>query len=126
MVMSGDKMAKSTSSGTHKLVGEPISGVAFVQDYVEFHFDEKILRAFTPPVVTIDGMQHTFPNPGSRDALCSLIQRTVERLSVIDNERIELGFSGGAVLEIPLAVSESIGPEAAHFVPGFNEPIEVW
>ena len=55
------------------LPGEILNAVAFVMDYVEFHFNGPVLRAFTNPVVDAGGSQIAFDQPGSRDALCSLI-----------------------------------------------------
>jgi hypothetical protein len=108
------------------LIGEPLSGVAFVQDYVEFHFDGKILRSLTAPWVDFAGVAHPFPEAGSRDALCSLIGSVAEGLREEDNVEIEVQFSGGAKLHIPLAERHRVGPEAAHFVPGLNQPMDVW
>lgn len=108
------------------LRGEPLSGVAFVQDYVEFHFDGKILRALTHASISLKSHTFTFPDEGSRDALCSLIGRGVERVDVHEEDRIEVAFDDGSVLRVPLGSADRSGPEAAHFVPGENLPIEVW
>ncbi len=106
--------------------GEPLSGVAFVHDYVEFHFDGKIVRALTMPTVTRGNARLTFPEAGSRDAFCSLIGLIVEEVMIKADIEIVIVFSGGAIVRIPLAVEERSGPEAAHFVPGLNQPIAVW
>jgi hypothetical protein len=45
---------------------------------------------------------------------------------VREGRDIELRFDGDASVQIPLAEEFRIGPEAAHFVPGENQPIEVW
>lgn len=108
------------------IVNESLSAVAFVQDYVEFHFDGRILRSLTNASLTSDGETWTFPEQGSRDALCRLIGRSVQRVNVNEGYRIEVAFAGGAILVIPLEASALIGPEAAHFVPGENRPIDVW
>lgn len=108
------------------LIGEPLSGVAFVQDYVEFHFDGRILRALTFPSISIAGESHEFPQVGSRDAMCCLIGRVVEEVAVEENKEIAIHLSGGALVSVPLGRAQRHGPEAAHFVPGMNLPIEVW
>lgn len=108
------------------IINEPLSAVAFVQDYVEFHFDGKILRSLTNATLISDGETRTFPEQGSRDAFCRLIGRSVERVNVEEGYRIEVAFGGGAILVIPLEPSALVGPEAAHFVPGENQPIDVW
>jgi len=119
-------MTAARTTGLDTLKGEPLSGVAFVQDYVEFHFDGKILRSLTPPSVTLKGVTFTFPQQGSRDALASLIGRVVDRIEVHSDDRIQLVFEDGSVLRVPLGSENRTGPEAAHFVPGEDLPIEVW
>lgn len=109
-----------------ELIGQPLSAVAFVHDYVELHFDDKIVRAFTPPRLCIDVVVVTFPQDGSRDALCQLIGRNVVNVLVREGEEIELRFDGTSSVQIPLGEKFKSGPEAAHFVPGENQPIEVW
>jgi hypothetical protein len=113
-------------TGLDSLAGEQLSGVAFVQDYVEFHYDGKILRSLTPPCVTLAGSKVTFPQRGSRDAFCSLIGRAVQEVRLKENDSIEIVFGESAAITIPLNPGARTGPEAAHFVPGENQPMEVW
>jgi hypothetical protein len=103
-----------------------MSGVAFVQDYVELHFDGRILRALTKPSIAGGQGQFTFPDPGSRDALCELIGRSVVNIVVREGDFIEVRFDGTASVRVPLSKDARTGPEAAHFVPGEDLPIEVW
>lgn len=109
-----------------ELESEPVSAVSFVQDYVELHFDGKVLRAlYGPRVATPDGSLE-FPAPGSRDALCRLIGRVVTDLDVEEGKQIVLKFEGGFELSIPLTHESKRGPEAAHYVSAPNAPVEVW
>lgn len=108
------------------IVGEPVSAVSFVQDYVEFHFDGRVIRSLTNPILTVDDNNYCFPKAGSRDELCKLIGKELKDVIVEDDVRIDLVFFGGSKVTISLANSDRIGPEAAHFVPGDNQPIEVW
>lgn len=112
--------------GISSIVGEPLSGVAFVQDYVEFHFDGKILRALSNPLLASGGGSWAFPEQGSRDALCSMIGRVVVRVTIDEGSRIEVVFSNGSSLVIPLEASALVGPEAAHFVSAEDQLIDVW
>jgi hypothetical protein len=116
----------ASTTGLNRLAGEPLSGVAFVQDYVEFHYDGMILRSFTAASIILAGRRFTFPQQGSRDAFCSLIGRVVEKVEIKENNCIDIAFGKDAKLTIPLGLSARSGPEAAHFVPGENQPIEVW
>jgi hypothetical protein len=108
-----------------ELAGESLSAVSFVHDYLEFRFDEKIVRAYSAPVMGDRDRVVTPTAPGWRDALCSLIEGFVlsVRLPTKENQFIEVFFSDGRKLLLP--ISEQ-GPEAVHYVAGENRPIEVW
>ena len=99
------------------LVGEELSAVSFVRDYVEFHFDGPVLRALTNVRVEHAGRIAAFPAPGSRDALCALIGQPVRAVTHQPEQHIRLAFADGAILTVPLDRRSYIGPEAAHFVP---------
>lgn len=119
-------MTTTGATSIDGLEGEPLSGVAFVQDYVEFHFDGRILRALMRSSVTLNRGTFSFPDEGSRDAYCSLIGRTVTHVDVREGDRIELVFDDRSTLRVFLDPSDGSGLEAAHFVPGKDLPIEVW
>ncbi len=108
------------------LVGETISGICFVMDYVEFHFHGPILRALTAPILRHEGKEIQFPSIGSRDALCALINTEVVEVHHDKTTVIELILKPAFTLIIPLSQEARIGPEAAHFVPAIDKPIQVW
>lgn len=97
------------------LTGEQLSSVTFVADYVQLDFNGPRLTAFSSPIVEVDGIRHRFPAPGSRDALCSLIQQFVSHADAQDGRSIELTFDSGARLSISLEADAYEGPEAATF-----------
>jgi hypothetical protein len=103
------------------LVGEQLTEVAFVMDYVELKFNGPVLRVFTKPTVEVDGVGLHFPETGSRDALCSLIGATVAAVSVHDGDHIEIKTSAGGRLMIPINDEARMGLEAAHFVPAAKD-----
>ena len=89
-------------------------------DYVEFRIGYHCLRSLAPPrVVLRDGIAASFPEPGSRDALCRLIDTTVVSAHEIRDRdgsaRIEVDTDAGDRLCIDL--SGETGPEFAHLVP---------
>jgi hypothetical protein len=99
------------------LVGEQFTVVAFVMDYVEFHFNGPVLRSLTNPIVQTEAGGVQFPATGSRDALCSLIGSTVDAASIRVGDRIEIHNDAGQTLIVPLDDTSRRGPEAAHLVP---------
>jgi len=108
------------------LVGESLSAVSFVMDYVQIHFDGAVITALTNPTVEFGEQQWRFPGPGSRDALCSLIGATVSRVSVVPETAIELLFTTGQRLVIPLDWGSRLGPEAAHFRDGVRGALQIF
>jgi hypothetical protein len=110
------------------LAGRQLNEVAFVMDYVEFHFNGPVLRAISNPVVQMADGRYEFPQSGSRDALCSLISRDVLSIRLAEGSSIELTLSAGAKVTIPLDEAHRRGAEAAHFQSQLiNSPIMfVW
>ena len=111
-----------------EVVGEALSAVSFVHDYLELHFDGKVIRAFSPPTVISSGRAFSSDASGWRDALCDLIGRKVREVAIqaAPDARLLLRFLEGAEIEVGLSISGRVGPEALHYVPGDNQPIEVW
>lgn len=108
------------------LIGEQLNEICFVMDYVELQFNGPILRALTKVVVERGAQHSVFPGPGSRDALCELIEANLTGIDIDEQRAMMLTFDSGHTVTIPLALDDRIGPEAAHFVPGPNMPITVW
>ena len=109
-----------------EIVGQVLSAVSFVHDYVEFHFDGKILRSIANPIAHVGGRDIVFPQSGSRDALCEFIGKSALNVFIQDGSSIEVRFPASEWIRVPLSKEFRLGPEAAHFVPGENQPIEVW
>ena len=107
------------------LIGEQLSAVSFVMDYVEFHFDGSIVRALSNPLVQLAGERRRFPESGSRDAMCALIANKVAAVSFKEKVSLEISFAGGASLLVPLDAASQVGPEAMHWCPRDGQ-MEVW
>jgi hypothetical protein len=102
-----------------RLIGGHLDTVSFVMDYVEFRIDYNVLRALNAPRVELhDGATASFPEQGSRDALCQLIDTEVAEARVAcgdDGPRIEVRTSRGDLLSI--SIDDADFPESAHLVP---------
>lgn len=109
-----------------ELVGEEVGGICFVRNYVELYFDGPVLRSLARPTLSSKGSSSTFSEPGSRDALCTLIGQKVDQVRVIPGEVIELTFQHGDTLTIPLDSENRAGPEAAQYTRGINQGVFVW
>ena len=96
-------------------VGESVNAVHFVMDYVEIHFNGSYLRCLEPPTVIRGQAAFTFPHPGSRDALCGLIELVVSRVDAVEDQECRIAFASGEQLLISLARPTRVGAEALHF-----------
>ena len=96
--------------------------VSFIRDYVEFRIDYNVLRCMTGPIVRTGRNEWRFPGPGSRDALCGLIDGVVKEVEVTD-AGIELRMDLERTLILPLDRKSRtrpdgrVSPEAVHLVP---------
>lgn len=108
------------------LVGEEISAICFVRDYVEIHFDGPILRSLSNPLTCDHGTEHRFPEHGSRDALCRLIGSTVREVTLEEHRALRVATFDDCEITILLDAMNRDAPEAMHFVPQMNGPIQVW
>jgi len=107
------------------LNGEELNAVSFVMDYVELHFNGPVLRVLTDPSVETPKGKSVFPSAGSRDALCSLIGKEVQKVTVTEGIAVVLEFEGGGNITIPIDEKSYKGPEALHWCP-VNSPMQVW
>jgi hypothetical protein len=57
------------------LIGEQLSAVTFVQDYLQLQFDGPRLTVFSHPVVMLGDKTFHWGKPGFRDALCTISPR---------------------------------------------------
>ena len=102
-----------------EIVGEYMSSVTFVMDYVQLMFCGPSFNLYVHPSVRIGGQKFEFGEPGYRDALCSLIGKTVESADVFLDTGLEVLFSDGDALAVQLRVpAEYDTPEVATYSTG--------
>ncbi len=100
-----------------QIVGEQLSEVTFVQDYVQLAFDGPRLTAITCPRVFVSGRWFNWGEAGYRDALCGQIAKVLRAGTTHDGQEIRLEFMDDTVISISLRDEGYRGPEAAYFVP---------
>jgi hypothetical protein len=78
------------------LIGQQLSAVTFVQDYVQLDFDGKRLTANVWPIVRIDEGARSVNDVGYRDQLCSFIMQKV--IAVFESDAaISIEFGRGQI-----------------------------
>jgi hypothetical protein len=74
------------------LIGEQLSSVTFVQDYLQLDFDGKKLTCYEWPIVVLSGQRFDINVMQYRNALCSLIAKEIKDTIFIDAKMLELNF----------------------------------
>ena len=102
------------------LIGEQLSAVTFVQDYVQLHFDGPRLTVFSHAVVMLGDKTFQWGKPGFRDALCGSIAKQVTETQVAYGDNISIRFADGSTIKISLKDEDYPGGEAVNFDTGRN------
>jgi hypothetical protein len=99
------------------LLGEKLSTVAFVMDYLQIDFDGNGFNLDVWPVVTINGHEYRHADTDYRNKLCSLIAKVVRQVEVVENEQLTIWFENGDQLAVSLDLNnpELVTPEIAVF-----------
>lgn len=107
------------------IIGERLSSVEFVQDYVQLRFDGPTLTAFVWPVLRFRSKAVRFGESSYRDELCGRIGHKVRTAELRQGEAVIVEFEDGAIISVSLRAEDSVGPEAGHFTNGGSpaEPI---
>jgi hypothetical protein len=105
------------------IVGNQLSSVEFVQDYVQLRFDGPSLTAITQPRVLIGDVLFEWGSPGYRDALCERIGKIVSAVALIEMQDIKIEFNDGSCVSISLRPADYRAAEAAIFR---TEPDNTW
>jgi hypothetical protein len=88
-----------------ELTGRRLASVRFLTRTIEMEFGGTVIGIPGNPVINAGARRYRYPDPGSRDALCSLIGARVERMKATAGDRTELRFDTGWELIIPRSSS---------------------
>lgn len=95
--------------------GLVVTGIFFLHDFIEVHMNGVILTGYTDPFGMID-CQGVEPS-----SITQLIGKTVEQLSVIENEYVAIDL-GESRLAFPIGGPSAKGPESVQlYRPGHEE-----
>ena len=84
------------------LIGEKLSSVTFVMDYMQVDFDGNRFTFYIYPTVTIENINYNFGSPFYRDKLCLLITKIVQNVKIVDNEKLTIEFNDSSKLNLSL------------------------
>ena len=97
------------------LVGETVSSVTFVMDYLQLHLSSGPLNFYNWPAVATGHKRLQRSDVGYEDALCGFINRTITDVDELLDEGLKLEFADGSIT-VPLSVDKHFPcPEIAEF-----------
>jgi hypothetical protein len=100
-----------------QIVGEQLSGVTFVMDYLQLQFNPPpTINAYTPVTVISGDSTCVSGDDQFRNRLCEQITKTVKKVAVRDAEAFVIEFEDGSVISVSLRPTDYVGPEALEFV----------
>jgi hypothetical protein len=110
---------KTLDEALKHLIGEQLSSVEFVQDYVQLRFNRPCLNVYSGVHrVTNNLSSLVWGQPGYCDALCALISHKVKKVEMLPDERISFIFDDESVWSMSLRKQDYRGPEAFEFRAG--------
>jgi hypothetical protein len=104
-----------TDPGLEGLVGEFMSSVEFVMDYVQLRFNGSALTAFTGLLVHDAGRIFGETDAGYRDAICALIGVVVSAVEIHEGDFLQIAFGENRKITVSLRADDAVGPESAYF-----------
>jgi hypothetical protein len=97
------------------LVGEELSGVTFVRDYIQLQFNPPpILNIYNPVTVRVAHGALVQGHSDFANALIARIGTHVAQVNLVPDRSLELVLSDGCVVSISLLPTDFTGPEAAY------------
>jgi hypothetical protein len=97
------------------IVGEQLSSIEFVQDYLQLRFDGPTLTTFVWPSLKFCDRTLRFGELTYRDELCGRIGRIVSNASLRAGEALTVRFDDGVEISVSLKAVDRVGPEAGNF-----------
>jgi hypothetical protein len=122
----GERKSTSLPCPLEDVVGEYLSDVTFVMDYLQLRFCGAAFSFYNWPVVILANRRLEFGEPGYRDALCGLIAKAVQSIDVFLDTGLTFKFQGGETMTVSLrAPAGSNLPEVAEYSSGKKSGI-IW
>lgn len=108
------------------VVGEYLSDVTFVMDYLQMRFCGPSFNFYNWPALILADRKLEMGEAGYRDALCALISKTVQSIDVFIDTGLTFKFQTGETVTVSLrAPAESNLPEVAEYSSGKKSGI-IW
>ena len=105
---------KANQECLSRIVGERLTAVMFVMDYLKFQFEESVLTVLMSILVRTGDKSYQLGDIPWRDSLCDRITHTVSGLSLAE-DHLQIDFDDGSNFLIALNDEARAGNEAILF-----------
>jgi hypothetical protein len=96
------------------LIGEQLSAVTFVMDYLQLQFNSQCLTVLNPLFVKVGGHSYKFNDTEFRNVICERITRLVQKITLSEQELL-IDFDDSSSFSISLKEEDYSSPEAINF-----------
>lgn len=98
-----------------EIIGEYLSGVTFVMDYLQLHFNPPpLLNVYTPTTVRCGEETALFGEPDFANLVIGQIGKNVATVNIADDEWLEIRFEDDSTITVSLRREDYVGPEAVN------------
>jgi hypothetical protein len=119
--------SRRVDSPLRTIVGEYLSSVTFVMDYLQMDFSGNRFNMYGWPVVTIRQKSLTHMEDGYKNAICSLIGETLTAIEEYFDSGLILQFENGTSVCLSLRVDKDFpSPEVAEFHGRSDKSSIIW
>jgi len=104
-----------------QVVGQRLSAVTFVMDYIQLLFDPPpTINVYTPITVRSGGRTAVSGEETFRNLICEQIPKTVASIAIVDGESFSLRFEDDSIISISLHEQDRQGGDAVDFLGADN------
>ena len=109
----------------NQIVGEQLSAVTFVQDYLQLQFDGPTLNALTVVAVATPTGSARSGDDQFRNLLCSCITKKVLGVEITEHEALQIRLADGFSVSVSLRDEDYRCAEAVSFHGTKNELVVI-
>ena len=95
-----------------RIVGQDLSAVAFVRDYVQLQFDGPLINVMSPITVQCGGVEARSGDVAFRNLICTQVSKEVVAANIEEGVCLRLEFVDGSTIALSLSPADYAGPEA--------------
>lgn len=98
-----------------EMIGQDLSGVTFVRDYLQLQFSPSpLLNVYTPTTVRYGVIEATFGDPAFANLLIGQIGKIVTSVELATEAFLRIRFTDESTITVSLRPEDYVAPEAIN------------